>query len=341
MESTTMRITSPLWGNKVFIFDPSKNTIIEEAKEESKKTKAKIDSHSISAKKGIKLKKDGTPKNIRSNKEKGKKSEVYPFEIQDIKKMISYFEKNEMWVQYLIFVFGINMARRVGDTLSLKWEHIFYPDSGKMRTDLLEIIEDKTDKLANPHINSACRKAIELFVAKTGVNPAENGYKNYVFMQTTGNFKGNVITADGYRKALKKAAVAVGIEYNIGTHSTRKTFGMISRMLHPGDYDSMELLQTIYNHADTKTTKHYIGITKKKVDAYYNDMGSFFDEYITGDKIYEDVSEKPIVSLDINDLRDIISAAYKSGMSNAGNADAMVHIEAINVIMEMVDNLSK
>ena len=291
--------------------------------------------------KDVKYKKDGSPKRTKCNKKKGRKSEVYPFQIEDIKKMTNYFKDNEMWQCYLIFIIGINMARRVGDTLSLTWEHFFNPETGKMRVDILEIVEDKTDKLANPRINSACRSAIDLYIRNTGINPAENDYKNYVFIQTSGNYKGNVLTADGYRKALKKAAVAVGIEYNVGTHSTRKTFGMVSRMLHPGDYDSMELLQSIFNHADTKTTKHYIGLTKQKVDAYYDDMGSFFDDYITGDKTYVDVSNAPIVSLDTNDLRDIVKAAYKAGQDNAGTADQMVHIEAINEIMAMIESLSK
>lgn len=292
-------------------------------------------------KKEIKYKKDGTPKNVKCNKKKGRKSEVYPFQVEDIKKMTSYFKDNEMWQCYLIFIIGVNLARRVGDTLSLTWEHFFNPETGKMRIDILEIIEDKTDKLANPRINSACRSAINLYIEKTGINPADNGYKNPVFIQTSGNYKGNVLTADGYRKALKKAAVAVGIEYNVGTHSTRKTFGMIARMLHPGDYDSMELLQSIFNHADTKTTKHYIGLTKQKVDAYYDDMGTFFDDYITGDKTYVDVSNTPIVSLDTNDLRDIIKAAYKAGQDNSNNNDAIVHIESINGIMAMIEQLKK
>lgn len=282
-----------------------------------------------------------SPQIVHSNKKKGKKSEVYAFEIEDIKKIIGYFESNKMWIHYLVFVMSLNMARRIGDMLSLTWEHIFNPETGKMRTDLLEIVEDKTDKLANPRINTACRKAIKLFIEKTGCNPADNNYNGYVFMQLTGTHKGNVLTADGYRKALKKAAVAVGIEYNVGTHSPRKTFGKMSRMLHPGDYDSMELLQTIYNHSDTKTTKHYIGLTKQKVDKYYDDMGEFFDEYVTGDKTFEDNSDKPIVSLDSNDLRDIIAAAYKAGSENAGNSDGMTHVEAINEIMKMVEELAK
>lgn len=288
-----------------------------------------------------KMKKDGTPKNVKCNKQRGKKSEVYPIQIEDMKKLIAYFEQNEMWQHYLIFVFSCNMARRIGDTLELTWEHVFNPTTGQLRTDLMEIVEDKTDKLANPRINSACRDAINLYIERTGVNPAANGYKDYMFVQTSGNFKGRVITADGYRKGLKKAAAEIGIEYNIGTHSPRKTFGMMSRMLHPGDYDSMELLQTIYNHSDTKTTKHYIGLTKKKIDAYYDDFGTFFTDYVTGDKVYEDVSEKPVVSLDANDLRSIIAAAYKAGADNADNTDPMAHVDAINNIMSMIEELAK
>lgn len=288
-----------------------------------------------------KLKKDGTPKNIKSNKKRGRKSEVYPFEIEDIKKMINYFLEHKMWQCYLIFVLSCNMARRIGDTLSLTWEHVFNPDSGKIRTDLLEIIEDKTDKLANPRINSACKKAIELYIEMTGLNPSENYYKNYVFVQTSGNYKGKPLTADGYRKALKKAAVEIGIEYNIGTHSPRKTFGKLSRMLHPSDYDSMETLQTIFNHSDTKTTKSYIGLTKKKIDTYYDDMGCFFDDYITGDKVFNEEDNKPVASFDINDLRDIIADAYKLGQINSNIEDSSVHIKAINGIMRKLDKLKK
>lgn len=317
MNSTMIQITSPLFPGQVFV---TEEPIEEDAP---------------------KLKKDGTPKKVSQNKQKGKKSEVYPIEIEDMKKLIAYFKENYMWEHYLIFVLSCNMARRIGDTLSLTWGHIFNPANGQIRNDLLEIVEDKTDKLANPHINKACREAIQLYIEKTGVHPEKNNYSNPVFIQTSGNYRGRVMTDDGYRKALKKAAAAVGIEYNIGTHSPRKTFGMMSRMLHPGDYDSMELLQTIYNHSDTKTTKHYIGLTKKKIDAYYDDFGDFFGDYVTGDKTYQDVSEKPVVSIDANDLRDLITAAYKAGSENACNADPAVHVDAISQLMSMIDDLRK
>lgn len=288
------------------------------------------------------LKKDGTEKKICCyNKQKGKKSEVYPFEIEDMKKMTEYFSNNGMWLHYMMFVLSCNMARRVGDMLSLKWENFFDPKTGNFRDDILEIQEDKTDKLANPRINSACRAAIKLYVEKTGCDITKNNYTVPVFMQLTGTHKGTVLSDSGYLKSLKKVAAAVGIEYNVGTHSPRKTFGMMSRMLHPGDYDSMELLQTIYNHSSTKTTKSYIGLTKKKIDTYYDDMGCFFDDYIVGGKEYKEVSNRPIVSLDTNDLRDVIKAAYEAGMGSAQSEDAMVHVENINMIMQMIEGLVK
>lgn len=276
-----------------------------------------------------------------SNKKKGKKSEVYPFQVKDAQKMIKFFKSHEMWTYYLVFVVGINMARRIGDTLSLKWEHFYDPYTGLLRDNILEIIEDKTDKLANPRINSACREAIKLYLEKTGIDPAENDYKNYVFIQITGNYKGRVITADAYRKNLKKVAKAIGVPYNVGTHSTRKTFGMLSRKLHPTDYDSMELLQTIYNHSDTKTTKNYIGLTKEKVDKYYDDMGEFFENYIEQDNEYKEDCVNPFITIELKDVREIVQMAYSEGIKNAKNADMNTHLRTINNILSEIDKKKK
>lgn len=279
-------------------------------------------------------------KKKKASKRQGKKSEVYAFEISDVKKLDNYFKENNLYLHRLAFVIGLNMARRVGDTLSLKWKHFFMPN-GEFRKDLLEIVEEKTDKFASPHINKAVRDAIEWYVSETGCDVSENDYENGVFLQLSGTHKGAILSDNGYRTALKKAAGAIGITYNVGTHSTRKTFGKVSRMLHPDDYDSMEILQTIYNHADTSTTKHYIGLTKEKIDRYYDDVGSFFDDYIVGDKEFSTKEDTILVNLAMNDLRDIIKRSYELGAENAGNSTPSVHIDAVNSIMQMIDELKK
>lgn len=291
--------------------------------------------------KAPKLKKDGTPKNIKCNKKRGKKSEVFSFSIEDISKILNYFAEKNEWLHYMLFVLSCNMARRNGDMRNLTWANFFNPKTGDFRKDLLEIKEEKTDKISTPHINSAIKAAIEIYIEKTGCDPSKSNYTIPICMQLSGTYKGKVLSYDGCRKAIKRAASAVGIEYNVATHSARKTFGAMSRMLHPNDYDSMELLQTIYNHSDTKTTKHYIGLTKQKVDRYYDDMGSFFDDYITGDKTYTEIAGQPVVSIDTNALRDIIKETYRVGAENADNTDPLAHIEAINHIMQMIEGASK
>ena len=263
-----------------------------------------------------------------NNKQKGKKSEVYPLEIEDAKKLLAWFAENDMWTHYLALTIGINMARRIGDTLNLTWEHFFNPATGDFRYEIMEIVEDKTDKMANPLINDAVKDAIRLYIEKTGCDVTANNYRNPVFMQLTGTHKGNVVTADAHRKALKRGAEAVGIKYNIGTHSARKTFGKISRMIHPNDYDSMEILQSVFNHSDAKTTRHYIGLTKEKVNQYYNDIGNFFGDYVTGDKAFKGEANKPTVTLEWADLRGVLAMLTNN-------------VDDLNVAIELIEQLAK
>ena len=45
-----------------------------------------------------KLKKDGMPKTIAQNKKKGKKSEVFHIEVEDMRKITAYFKDKELWL---------------------------------------------------------------------------------------------------------------------------------------------------------------------------------------------------------------------------------------------------
>lgn len=271
------------------------------------------------------------------NKKAGESSEVFPFEIEDLKNILTYFLDNDKMVYYLLLTMSCNMARRIGDILDLRWRDIFRAD-GSFR-DEISIVEEKTKKFANPHLNKVCREAISLYIEKTGCDVSADDYSGYVFMQTTGNYAGRVVSQSGYLKALKRAGDAVGVTYNIGTHSGRKTFGKMTRILHPGDNDVMPMLQSIYNHSDTKITNRYIGLTKERAAELYEDFGDFFGDYVTGDKEYRK-SESIIVHMDSGDLHDILKFAYELGLQNAG-FDAMTHVNAIADIDELVEVLRK
>lgn len=59
---------------------------------------------------------------------------------------------------------------------------------------------------------------------------------------------------DGFRKKFKEAADSIGIQYSVSCHSLRKTLGNWSKMIHPDEPDVLQILQSIFNHADTSIT---------------------------------------------------------------------------------------
>lgn len=116
-----------------------------------------------------------------------------------------------------------------------------------------------------------------------------------------------------YQKAFKDNADAVGIVYNVNTHSTRKTFGYWSRQIHPDDMDSLEILRQIYGHVSQAITADYIGITGKKKKSYFLDIGELMEKVANGEEYA--IDNTPVVSIKTSDLRNILTLAItdKSG----------------------------
>lgn len=270
-----------------------------------------------------------------------KKSEVYPFSPEDSARVVRYFIQNEKWIHLLAFTCGYNTGRRAGDYLNFSWNQIYNPSTGRFRNDISGFKEEKTGKYVLVHINSALKNVIEMYIEKTGCDPAKNNYCEPVFKQLSGTHPGSILTIDGHRKALKKAASDLGIDYNVGTHSARKSFGADSRMLHPNDYDSIETLQTIFNHSSGKITNRYIGLTKTKTDNYYDDIGEFYNKHILSGEKYSGIESKPVATLYSSDLKEILISAYEAGKNNAQSDDPMVHAKAIAEIFQKADAFTK
>ena len=224
------------------------------------------------------------------------KTEVYPFwYMEDIKNMMDYFKMKGMWHWYLVFNFGLLLGRRVSDTLSLKWSDFYY-ENGRMK-DEIEIKEQKTGKVTRPYVCGACKKALELYIEKTGVDPMEN-YSDFIittqqksqllenkeeYTEEEWNdlfWKATQSQAAAYRKQFKIAADACEIKYAVSTHSTRKTFGYWSVKLHPYDVTTVDKLQGIFSHSDRNTTLHYIGIAREDEIKLYNDIGDFITDVL-------------------------------------------------------------
>lgn len=266
----------------------------------------------------------------------GKSSEVYPYTVEELRKMISYMDEHNMEIHILALTLSCNIGRRCSDYLGLKWSDVMNPNTGLYRSHL-QIQEKKTKKYSSTKINDSCKNAFDRYISKTGCEPAVN-YSEYVFLQLSGTHKGKVMSYAGHMKALKKAADAVGIEHNVGTHSGRKTFGSFSAEMHPNDPNRMQTIQAAFGHSSEAVTSRYIGLTQQNIDRYADDIGNAWERCIIGSENIE--IDNPVITLDVSDFKSLITAAYTAGKNNNGN-DINLAVDAIAEIMATANQIKK
>ena len=226
--------------------------------------------------------------NYKANYKTGEKQEVYPFrKKEDLKLMYNYFIEKKHYRDAMMFVVGINVGLRAGDLLALKWEQVleFNGDSFKV-VDGISIKEEKTDKFRTFYLNSSCKKAITEYYCGLKKKPESS---EYIFKSRKGNSHIEVRPAG---LILKKAAQAVGLKYNVGTHSMRKTFGYWQLKAHQGDAIFLCELQEMFNHSSPKITLRYCGLEAEKMEQYYNDVNLLLDDVDESDCNTEDYIEK-------------------------------------------------
>ncbi|WP_417316211.1 tyrosine-type recombinase/integrase [Cycloclasticus pugetii] len=150
-----------------------------------------------------------------------------------------------------IWIFGLNVALRITDLLSIKMA-----DAAKGR---IVINEGKTGKLRNIELNT---RAMEIAKARQVAHP----HHTYLFEVDSNRAKGKPVS----RVAVAKAFKAVGEELGIllGTHSMRKTRGWV--MYSAGK--SIEEICRVLNHSSPAVTMLYLGITQKDIDATYHEF---------------------------------------------------------------------
>lgn len=248
--------------------------------------------------------------------------------IEEIKSMMDWFREHERYDDFITFVLGMFLARRVGDTLSLKWSDFYY-ENGRKKDVLNTLIEDKTDKTVNMHITDNLWGYLDWYCGKTGVNPMEN-LSNDIFNSRWKMELGSTYTEKEYEEAIKKQAAAyrnqfkraakdLGIE-NVSTHSTRKSFGYIAHTINRYDPDCLDVLQTIYGHDSKETTKIYIDIMDEKAEKMFNDVANYVTDADNG--IMPVIDNVPVVALKTNDLRELIKMAYRMGVNGGSEMDS-------------------
>ena len=114
-----------------------------------------------------------------ATKKKGK-TEVQPFwNMEDIKNVIEWFEKNEEWDGYLITLLELLLGRRIGDTVMMKWSDLYY-ENGNRKSEIDTIEEQKTGKITNLPVSNMVWEAVNNYLSHVKIDPMEH-YNEYIF----------------------------------------------------------------------------------------------------------------------------------------------------------------
>ena len=171
-----------------------------------------------------------------------------------------YRQKNPR--DYLLFVFGINSGLRIGDILSLKLEDI-KDNEGNLK-DYLTIKEQKTGKTRKVFFNKQIREALNYYLKKTGIFNLDQ----YLFTNEKSKENKPITRIRAYQ-LINRWCEDVGINYKVGGHTLRKTFGYQMRMQGVG----IERISNLLNHRNIKVTFRYIGINDDENREVINGFG--------------------------------------------------------------------
>lgn len=164
----------------------------------------------------------------------------------EIQAIIKYLLDRDLEKYALIFEVGCYTGLRAGDLVRLRVKDVYKQVKILLR-------EQKTGKIRSIAMNPKIKTKLDDYIEKYN----RLGH-TYIF--ATKNDK-PIDRSEVYKK-LNEAAKALNINYNIGTHSMRKTFGYH----HYKKFNDVALLQTIFNHASPDVTLIYIGITQEEID---------------------------------------------------------------------------
>ena len=144
---------------------------------------------------------------------------------------------------------------------------------GKMNlsdaNEIVELLSGHT--LQSAH--EATAKYIDLVESGRFVAPKGNKGKYYTFEYLFSSGKvGASLEVRSAEKILKTAAKEIGIKFNVGTHSLRKTFGYHQLKTHNDNATFLCELQEMFGHSSPQITLRYCGLGGEKICQYYNDV---------------------------------------------------------------------
>lgn len=193
--------------------------------------------------------------------------EVEPIrDMKDVKRVYQWFLENRTPREAECFIIGCQVALRAGDLLQLRFDQI---ERGQ---ESIVINEQKTGKRKEIPITPLFRESVaRLREWYTSFQPykAKEFDPVYLFQSTSRRafHLCQPICIQWLGLGFKDCMRDLGIEYNINTHSMRKTWGYHA---YEGGADIL-YIQALLNHNHQHITLKYIGITKSTIRQMYFD----------------------------------------------------------------------
>ena len=161
---------------------------------------------------------------------------------------------------WLMLVLGVCMGCRISDIVDLRFCQ-FYDDDMNFRERVV-VYEKKTSKVNNCLITDAIKSAFHKYFELTG---RAFEFDAYIFSSKKG---GHVLPRSGW-EMMNRAQQALGLGYNIGSHTLRKTFANIVACVDKTTVDmgTIEKVQGLLNHSDSRVTLRYMGALQRAYDS--------------------------------------------------------------------------
>ena len=160
---------------------------------------------------------------------------------------IADYLKSKNKRDYVLFMTGIYLGRRITDMLSFKVRDV-------KNKSYIYFREGKTNKESRIAINDELKKIYKEYTKEM------NDYE-YLFKSRQG--KNRPITRQRVWQILNNVANYFEYKENIGCHTLRKTFGY---WLYQESKDAVAI-KDLLNHSDISVTKRYIGVTQDSKDS--------------------------------------------------------------------------
>ena len=182
----------------------------------------------------------------------------------DFKRMQDYYLSQKGYAgarNWLLLTVGVSIGCRISDIVPLRFCN-FFDDDWNFR-ERVTIYEKKTSKINNCLITESIKAAFDRFFEVAG---RDFEFGDYIFANPV--TKEHITTKHGWQ-ILSDAQKALGLPYNVGSHSMRKTFANVVACVDKTaiNIGTIEKVQGLLNHSDSRVTMRYLGALQRVYDS--------------------------------------------------------------------------